>query len=407
MLNITLNPAVLPRIIRRLAGVGLFVGLFLALLVPIYADGPPEVRPGNGLETQETEGAVSAQATFPANPLQTPARGSTVTDPSPTFDWADAEGTVISYTLLITGGQVFSGLLGPGPTASLTTTGSIYTPTEILPNGLYTWTVQAHNGPEVSGFVEPYTFTVAVDWQQVYLPLVKRSPAPVCPLTSEATFEVIPFVGAPADHPDYLHGDLNLGARGYSSTSAYLGLVSYNGSGAEDSPQFPGLFQPNRGPNITSAYRVNDWIWDPGRCGGDPHGCPDAPLTRWDVTLMGLSSTAGEPVYIPERGASIYQGSYRVLVLYAEERRITLGYTREDSVANGYAVHIENICVDPNLLALYQAQTDANGWHVTGHLPALGNDQALGSALGQEILVAVRDRGSFMDPRARDWWSGY
>jgi hypothetical protein len=363
--------------LRRLFGVALFVGLFLLLLVPVYA-------------------AVS----FPSDPLTTPAPGSTVTDPKPVFDWSDAQGTVISYTLLIT---------GPGTTAttSLTTTESVYTPTQILPNGSYTWTVQAHNGPEVSGFVAPSSFTIATEWQTVFLPVIMRSPPPVCPLTSDATFEVIPFVGARADHPDYLHGDLNLSLRGYSPTSAYLGLVSYNGSGIEDSPQLAGLFQPNRGPNITSAYRVNDWIWDPNQCGGDPHGCAGDPLTQWGVTLMALATTPGEPVQIPERGASIYQGTYRVLVLYAEERRITLGYTREDSVANGYAVHLENLCVDPNLLALYRAQTDAGGWHVTGHLPALRHDQPLGTALGQAILVAVRDRGSFMDPRARDWWSGY
>jgi hypothetical protein len=94
--------------------------------------------------------------------------------------------------------------------------------------------------------------------------------------------------------------------------------------------------------------------------------------------------------------------------LYAEEQRLTFGYTRRDTVANGYAVHLENICVDPNLLALYRAQTDAGGWHVTGQLPALRNNQALGTALSGEIKVVIRDRGAFMDPRSRkDWWRGY
>ena len=96
------------------------------------------------------------------------------------------------------------------------------------------------------------------------------------------------------------------------------------------------------------------------------------------------------------------------MVLYAEERRITLGYTRRDSVATGYAVHIEDVCVDPNLLALYQAQTDSDGWHNTGYLPALRNNEALGTALDNEIKVAIRDNGAFMDPRSRkDWWQGY
>jgi len=89
------------------------------------------------------------------------------------------------------------------------------------------------------------------------------------------------------------------------------------------------------------------------------------------------------------------------MVLYAEPTRITLGYTREDSVANGYAVHIENLCVDPNLLALY-INSDANG---RSSLPALREEEVLGVATLGDLLVAVRDRGAFLDPRSRlDWW---
>jgi hypothetical protein len=123
--------------------------------------------------------------------------------------------------------------------------------------------------------------------------------------------------------------------------------------------------------------------------------------------LAGFVTTRGEAIYIPERGPEIYGGGYKVLVLYAEETRITLNYTRQDTVENGYTVHLEDVCVDPNLLALYRAQTDANGWH-TGQLPALRNNQALGTALNTEIKVVIRDRGTFMDPRSRkDWWQGY
>jgi hypothetical protein len=101
----------------------------------------------------------------------------------------------------------------------------------------------------------------------------------------------------------------------------------------------------------------------------------------------------------------IYRGGFIALVLYAEEQRITLGYTRRDNVAAGYAVHLENVCVNPNLLALYRAQRDQNGRHTSGFLPALRNNQVLGTALGDEIGVAIRDAGSFMDPRShKDWW---
>jgi hypothetical protein len=40
-------------------------------------------------------------------------------------------------------------------------------------------------------------------------------------------------------------------------------------------------------------------------------------------------------------------------------------------------------------------------------LPALRGSQALGRARDASIGVAIRDTGSFMDPRSRkDWWQG-
>jgi hypothetical protein len=106
---------------------------------------------------------------------------------------------------------------------------------------------------------------------------------------------------------------------------------------------------------------------------------------------------------MPSRGPEIYGGGYVVLVVYAEPTRLTGVYTREDSVANGYAVHFEEICVDPNLLALYQAN-NATG---RGSLPAVRNGDVIGTAMYGEVLVAIRDRGTFKDPRSRkDWWQG-
>jgi hypothetical protein len=237
----------------------------------------------------------------------------------------------------------------------------------------------------------------------VFLPVVIKSPTPECPTYSSRTYNLIPVDGPLADHPDYLHGDLNLSLRGYSEVNETLDLVDYNGGTDPDAPQLAGLFEPNRFPGITSTHRVNHWNWG---CG--THGCRGSVITDWPVTLAGLSTIPGEDISIPERGPEIYGGGFKVMVLYAEERRITLGYTRQDTVASGYAVHLEDVCVDPNLLALYQAQVDSDGWHNTGYLPALSNNQVLGTALNTQIKVAIRDRGSFMDPRSRkDWWQGY
>ncbi len=260
------------------------------------------------------------------------------------------------------------------------------------------------------------TAVATLDYRRhLYLPLILKTfplppstPEPTCPTTSSATFDLIPVDSPPADHPDYLHGDLNLSLRGYEPVQGVtLALVDYNGGVDADAPQLPALFTDNRVPVFSAAYQVYDWNWD---CGGQPHGCRGALLSHWPTTLIGMQTTPGESIRIPSRAPEIYGGGYRALVLYAEEQRITLGYVREDTVAHGYAVHIENVCVDPNLLALYRSRVDANGNRITSgglQLPALKNGQSLGTAAGTEIRVAVRDRGNFMDPRSRkDWWQG-
>ncbi len=92
------------------------------------------------------------------------------------------------------------------------------------------------------------------------------------------------------------------------------------------------------------------------------------------------------------------------LVLYASERRLTLKYTREDNVIHGYTIHIEDICVEPRLLALYRACNDDG----RQDLPALRGGQGVGRVRGTEVGVAIRDCGSFMDPRSRkDWWQDF
>jgi len=91
------------------------------------------------------------------------------------------------------------------------------------------------------------------------------------------------------------------------------------------------------------------------------------------------------------------------MVLYAEPSRVTLKYTRDDSVVKGYAIHIENVSVDPNLLSLYQQLNNAG----RKSLPVVKAHQRIGSAADTYINVAVRDTGAFMDPRSKnDWWTG-
>lgn len=225
------------------------------------------------------------------------------------------------------------------------------------------------------------------------------SSASGCPATSDRQYTVVPVLGGPTDRPAHTHGDLNLALRDSRPTEAQLGLVDINGPTDGDAPQLNGIFGDQRLAQFVGAHQVFDWNWG---CGAD--GCRGEPLGAPGVTLVDVGTTPGEALSVPRRNAEIYGGGFVALVLYAEENRMTLGYTREDSVANGYAVHLEGLCVDPSLVSTYRA---ANG-QGRGQLPALRNGETLGTAAGASLQVAVRDRGMFRDPRSRkDWWAQY
>jgi hypothetical protein len=393
--------------------------LILLAHAPAYAESPVFSTEGAGPQAfppQPDTANDSDPPTFPPNPLITPTQGITVIVHRPAFDWQDAgdgPGTgVVSYTLLLSRTSPLSAGLGLPPTSTFTATGSAFTPALAVANGHYSWTVRAHDAAgNASGYVEPETFVLAVEWF-IQLPLVvKTFPEPACPTTSTAQFQAIPFTGPPTDRPDYLHGDLNLSLRGYAPGTGHLGLVDYDGATDPNAPRLGGLFEPERPAVFSTVYRANQWNFTPstGQCEDNPNQGSRGPviMSEWEdnITMVGMATTAGETIHIPDRPPEIFGGGFKALVLYAEETRITLSYIREDTIAFGYAVHLENVCVDPNLLALYRAQRDQVGCHVTGQLPALKENQALGTALGNEIQVAIRDSGTFMDPRSRkDWW---
>ena len=229
----------------------------------------------------------------------------------------------------------------------------------------------------------------------VYLPLVMTSPDPCSIPTGEIYGALSPIDPMPIGLAA-VQGDINLGLRGYElNPSAYLGLVFYDGNIDPAAPQLKTLFDDQRVPIFSNGYQVYKWDWVNNQR-GDLN-------TGKDVTLLGMQTALGEPIHLPVADYDV-GGGYGALVLYAEATRLTLKYTREDNVIGGYTLHLENLCVDPSLLADYQ-NDEAAGRQV---LPAIYPGQPLGRASGNEIGAAIRDSGSFLDPRScKDWWQGY
>ena len=188
--------------------------------------------------------------------------------------------------------------------------------------------------------------------------------------------------------------DFNITVRGWAATNQYKGFVDYHNPADSRTPQFPDLFADRRTPLLTSVHQVRDWDWR--------RMAPGPLITNPPVSLLGLGTRSEETIHVPDSGYTIGSG-YEVLVLYAAPERITLKYTREDHVVYGYTLHMEGICVEPDLVALYQYCAAAG----RRFLPALRPRQAFARARGSEILVAIRDCGTFLDPRSHfDWWRG-
>ncbi len=236
---------------------------------------------------------------------------------------------------------------------------------------------------------------------RVHLPLVlKPAGTLACPISSTNSYSqgfATQFDQDNPVRPAAAHADKNFTLRGYvANTDSWLRreLVNYGTDDPTQPPQFATLFSPNRVPPLVGFYRVHDWNWSPSPAPGSR----GAPLTRWPATALGLQVSPGEVLRVPTSNYDIGQG-YEVIVLHADERRVALRYAREDSAgAAGYTVHIEGLCTDPKLLALYNQLNAASGPRYVfpaGQypLPVLPAGQPIGWARGSEVVVAVVDSG--------------
>jgi hypothetical protein len=252
----------------------------------------------------------------------------------------------------------------------------------------------------------------------VYLPLVMQEEFR-CPATSSNTYTTGIAYQADWDdpvRPAYNHADKNLEMRSWDPNTYHAlkrELISYNVLDRDPrAPQFATMFRPHRVPELVGFYQVHHWNWAPSPIPGTQAGVITFPA----VTALGLGMTQGEPLHVPESGYEISPGNAaEVLVLFADADSITFKFTREDSAATGYTLHVGNICTDPNLLALYDALDDPAGPRYVYKpleerpyaysMVEMAEGQAFGVARGDEIVLAIVDTGSFLDPRScYDWW---
>jgi hypothetical protein len=200
------------------------------------------------------------------------------------------------------------------------------------------------------------------------------------------SYALIPLEGQRESRPAETHGDLNLKLRDPQPINVDLSLVEINGSGLDpDAPNLASIFKPD----FVRAYTVHDWDWN---C-----NCKGSLLNQEHLVLLGIRTTPGQPIFIPSRKQNVYRGNYYATLLYAAEDTLTFVYTRAGSVATGYTVHYLGLQTDPNLVALFRQSQGRQ-------LPGLTLNTPVGIAT-TELIVAIRDNGTFLDVRSRhDWW---
>ncbi len=348
-----------------------FVGLLVCALLLLLAFA------GSGLAAADKTPPEQAAAPFSETPTATPTETPTVT-PTETVTGTTTETPTVTPTETMAE--------TPTPTASATVTSTV-TPT-------VTATPTPTGAP-------PGVYLPLIAAEPTFTPTTTPTITPTPTATVVRRYDSIPVEGGPYDRPAAASPDTNLGVRGYTPTLEYLGLINYSGDTDPHAPQIAGIFAPPRLPSFQAVFQVRDWDW---AC-NPPDGCPGAPITwPYPVTLLEMATAPGEELAIPSRGPDILDGVYRAMVLYAAPTRLTIAYTRNDTPANGYLVHLEDLAVAPELVSLYE-QLDATGRR---RLPGLRNGEVIGAALNDSVKLAIRDTGMFMDPRScKDWWMGY
>lgn len=183
--------------------------------------------------------------------------------------------------------------------------------------------------------------------------------------------------------------DLNTTLKARHPVANPGGLMSISGNCG--CPKPPDLSTTFPTLNITNAWQVNDTAqpcFNVSPC----------------VHLAGITVGSGYEIRVPEVGFEIAPG-LNAAVIYADNNLnlLSLHYTANDDVSHGYTVQFEGIHVRDDL---FDAYNEANSVTSRACLPVVQNGDIVGTAVGNEITVIVRDRGNWMNPlSAKDWWN--
>jgi hypothetical protein len=230
--------------------------------------------------------------------------------------------------------------------------------------------------------------------QAAATPVAKSSTVPtespteaVAASTSTNTYNLIPIDGERESRPPEEHGDLNLKLRDPQPADFEATLVEIPGSGVDpNAPKLSAVFEPD----FVQTYAVHNWDWG-CNCKGDL-------IEDGSAVVIGIKTTPGEPIFAPKTERDIYDGKYYAVVLYASEDQLTAQYARVGNVAQGYTVHYLGLQTDPNLVKAFEESKGSQ-------LPGLTLDTPVGVAASDEVIVAMRDNGKFLDARSKlDWW---
>ena len=208
--------------------------------------------------------------------------------------------------------------------------------------------------------------------------------------------------------PAYNHADKNIELRGNAvnnDSGLKRELVDYGFGDPTQPPQLATLFDPYQVPPLAEFFQVHNWSW-----GTSPNpGTRSTPIDDPPVTAVSFTLPNGTLLHTPISGYDIGGGA-EAIVLFADKDTITLHYAREDTAATGYTVHLDQICTNPNLLALYNTLDDPDGARydypsASYNLPTLAAGQVLGTTSSQDMVVVIADTGAFQDPRScNEWW---